>query len=524
MNRHYVAIKVDREASPDIDEVYMTAVQLLTGSGGWPMSSILTPQGETIVAGTYFQPVEFTALLQGVAELWQEQPDRLRARAAEIARAVAKALATKAQAATLDEDIVDRAVASLLARHDDLQGGFGHAPKFPQPPLLALLLDQTLRRDDPAALTAAIFTLQSMQRGGIHDQVGGGFHRYAIDNAWLVPHFEKMLYDQAQLAQVYLAGWRLTGDPELARVTRRTLDFVLRDLTSPEGAFYSATDADSDGEEGRFFLWTPAELKAVLTPEDAELAIALYGVTEAGNFEGRTILHLPTSPAEVAAANGMSEPELWQRVDSINQRLYRHREGRAHPHRDEKVLTGWNGMTIAVLAEAGDAFGEPRYLAAAERAAELLWTALRSAPGQIHRVYLDGRATQPGLLEDYAFLGQAMVALYDATGEQRWLERAREMADALWERFADPTTGDLFMGEAATDTPLMARPKDFSDGVVPSSSSAALQLLVDLARRTDDLVYERHANTLLASLSGRVAQAPSAFPSLLAALQRLRHG
>ena len=243
LNRHYVAIKVDREVRPDIDQVYMTAVQLLTGSGGWPMSSILTPGGETIVGGTYFPPAEFKSLLQTAASLWQQRPDQLRAQAAEIAQAVAEALAAESQAAELDEGIVERAVASLLTRHDELQGGFGHAPKFPQQPRLALLLDQALRRDDQAALTAAVNTLRIMAEGGIHDQVGGGFHRYAIDNDWLVPHFEKMLYDQAQLARLYLAGWRLTGDTALARVARRTLDFVLRDLSSSEGGFYSATDA-----------------------------------------------------------------------------------------------------------------------------------------------------------------------------------------------------------------------------------------------------------------------------------------
>ncbi len=524
LNRHFVAIKVDREIRPDIDQVYMTAVQLLTGSGGWPMSSILTPQGETIVAGTYFPPDDFSALLQGINAQWQEQPEQVRARAAEIARAVAEALATTAHAAEIGERIVDQAVAGLLERHDELQGGFGDAPKFPQQPRLALLLDQALRRDDQAALTAAVFTLQSMARGGIHDQVGGGFHRYAIDNDWLVPHFEKMLYDQAQLAHLYLAAWRLTGDPELARVARRTLDFVLRDLTSPAGGFYSATDAESEGEEGRFFLWTPDELRSVLSSEDAELAIALYAVTESGNFEGRNILHLPSAPESFAAARGLTPAELWERLDAINQRLYRHREERPHPHRDEKILTAWNGMMITALAEAADALDEPRYLSAAERAAELLWGELRPAPGRINRVYLDGRATQPGLLEDYAFLGQAMGALYDATGEQRWLTRAREMADALWERFADPIAGGLFMGEATEETPLMARPKDVTDGVMPSGTSAALQLLAELARRTDELAYERHATELLASTSGRVAQAPSAFPSLLTALNLLRHG
>jgi uncharacterized protein len=521
LNRHFVAIKVDREVRPDIDQVYMTAVQLLTGSGGWPMSSILTPEGETIVAGTYFPPDDFSALLHRVKALWQEQPEQMRAKAALIARAVAEALAAEAQAAELGDRIVDQAVAGLLEQHDDLQGGFGDAPKFPQQPRLALLLDQALRRDDQAALTAAVFTLQSMARGGIHDQVGGGFHRYAIDNDWLVPHFEKMLYDQAQLARLYLAGWRLTGDPDLARVARRTLDFVLRDLTSPAGGFYSATDAESEGEEGLFFLWTPAELRSVLSPEDADLALALYGVTESGNFEGRNILHLPIAPERFAAARGLTPAELRQRLDAINHRLYLHREGRPHPHRDEKILTAWNGMMITALAEAADALGEPRYLSAAERAAELLWTEQRPAPGRINRVYLDGRTAQPGLLEDYAFLGQAMVALYDATGEQRWLTRAREMADALWERFVDRRDGGLFMGE---ETPLMTRPKDVTDGVMPSATSAALQLLAVLNRRTDELAYERHATSLLASTSGLIARAPRAFPSLLTALNLMRHG
>ncbi|MBK1646457.1 hypothetical protein CKO25_17750 [Thiocapsa imhoffii] len=524
LNTHFVAIKVDREVRPDIDHLYQNAVRLLTGSGGWPLSNILTPQGETIVAGTYFPPDDFSALLEQVKTLWQEQPEQLRIRVSEIAAALADKLAIDAQAAELGDGIVDQAVTNLLEQHDELQGGFGNAPKFPHQPRLALLLDHALRRDDHAALTAAVFTLQSMARGGIHDQVGGGFHRYAIDNDWLVPHFEKMLYDQAQLARLYLAGWRLTGDPELARVARRTLDFVLRDLTSPAGGFYSATDADSEGEEGLFFLWTPDELRSVLSPVDAELVIALYGVTEAGNFEGRNILHLPIAPESFAAAHGLSPIELWQRLDAINERLYRHREGRPHPHRDEKILTAWNGMMIIALAEATETLHEPRYLSAAERAAELLWTEQRPAPGRINRVYLNGRTAQPGLLEDYAFLGQAMIALYDVTGEQRWLTRAREMADALWERFTDENTGALFMGEATAEIPLIARPQDITDGVMPSATSATLQLLATLTRRTDELEYERRANSLLASTSSRVAQVPSTFPSLLTALNLMRHG
>ncbi|MEA1051186.1 thioredoxin domain-containing protein [Lamprobacter modestohalophilus] len=314
LNEHFIAIKVDREVHPDVDQTYMTAVELLAGRGGWPMSSILTPDGDTIDGGTYFPPAEFAQLLERARDLWQARPEALRARAEQVARTVKRALDTQGQAAVFDDALIDEAVAALLERHDELQGGFGYAPKFPQEPKLGLLLDQALRTGDDVALDAAIFTLKSMARGGIHDQVGGGFHRYAIDNDWLVPHFEKMLYNQAQLARVYLAGWQLTADPDLARVTRRTLDYVLRDMTSPEGGFYSATDANSDGDEGRFFLWTPAELRAALPAEDAELAIRFHGVTETGNFEGRNILHVPVALETFAAAESMAPSDLQRRL------------------------------------------------------------------------------------------------------------------------------------------------------------------------------------------------------------------
>ncbi len=524
LNEHFIAIKVDREIHPDVDQTYMTAVELLAGRGGWPMSSILTPDGDTIDGGTYFPPAEFTRLLERARDLWQARPDALRAQAEQVARAVSRALDTQGQAAALDDAIIDQAVAELLARHDELQGGFGHAPKFPQEPKLALLLDQALRSGHDAALNAAIVTLRSMAHGGIHDQVGGGFHRYAIDNGWLVPHFEKMLYNQAQLARVYLAGWRLTADPDLARVTRRTLDYVLRDMASPEGGFYSATDADSEGEEGRFFLWTPAELRGALPAEDAELASRFHGVTETGNFEGRNILHVPVALDAFAAAQGVAPADLKQRLAQIHARLYQVREERPHPHRDEKILTAWNGMMISALAEAGAVLKEPRYLAAAERAADLLWAKARPAPGQLTRVYLHGRASQPALLEDYAFLGAGLIALYDASADPRWLERARELADAFWSRFSDPAGGGLFMGEASTDTPLMARPKDLSDGAMPSGTSAALHLLAALDQRTDDLSYGQRARELLSAASGRARRTPSAYPSLLTALNRLRQG
>lgn len=523
LNRHFIAIKVDREVRPDLDQVYMTAVELLAGHGGWPMTSILTHEGETIIAGTYFSPADFRRLLEGVQALWQDKPQELRDQAGPVAAAVARVLALDRRAAELDPDVSARAAARLVADYDELQGGYGAAPKFPREPQLELLLDQALRAQDPEAEVTALLTLRAMAHGGIHDQVGGGFHRYAIDNDWLVPHFEKMLYNQAQLARLYARAWRLTGDPELARVARRTLDWVLRDLTPPEGGFYSATDAESEGEEGRFFLWSPAELRTALPPEDAGLAIRLFGVTEPGNFAGSNILHLPRSPVAFARAEGLAPRDLWGRIDRITATLERVRSTRPRPHRDEKILTAWNGLMIAALGEGGDALGEPRYVRAAERAAGLLWSKARAAPGTLYRVYLDGRSSVPALQEDYAFLGEGMLALYDATGEPRWLERARELADAMWSRFADPEGGGFHMAELADATP-MVRPKDLADGAMPSGTSAALGLLGGLARRVDEPRYQEQASALLAAVSGQVARAPEAFPSLLVALNRLRLG
>ncbi|ESQ17425.1 MAG: thioredoxin domain-containing protein [Thiohalocapsa sp. PB-PSB1] len=522
LNRHFIAIKVDREVRPDLDAVYMTAVELLTGRGGWPMSSILTPDGKTVLGETYMPPTRFTAWLDRIQTIWQASPERVQMQAERIAGAVSQALCAQIAAAELDaQDIAVRASEELLAVYDEMQGGFGLAPKFPRETQLSLLLDQALREGVTEALASAVFTLRAMAQGGIHDQVGGGFHRYAIDNAWLVPHFEKMLYNQAQLAPLYVAAWRLTGDPYLARVARDTLDFVLRDLTSPEGGFYSATDADSHGEEGRFFVWTPAEIDAALEPDDAELAKALYGVTPTGNFEGRNILHLPVEPERFAAEQGIAVDGLWQRVDSINDALYRVRAARAHPHRDEKIVTAWNGLMIAALAASGDALQEPKYVRAAERAAQLLWQYQRTAPGQLKRVYYDGRATQPGQLNDYAHLGLGLVALYDATAEPHWLARARELADAIGKRFADADGGGLFMAESREDEPSMTRPKDHADGSMASATASALHLFAALAHRTDHLGYAEQARALATAAAGRVQRQPKVYASLITGLRRL---
>lgn len=511
LNQHFVAIKVDRESRPDLDHLYMTAVNLLAGHGGWPMTSLLTPDGNTVHGGTYYRPEDLTLLLTKADQLWREHPDELKAQSASVARAVNKAMALEAAVAELPPALAATTTRQLLEHHDALQGGFGTAPKFPNEPLLALLLDQAVRADDRTARTALTTDLDAMAAGGIHDQAGGGFYRYSTDSEWLVPHFEKMLYTQAQLARLYLAAGH--GKGEYARVTRRALDFVLREMTAPDGGFYSALDADSAGGEGRHDLWTPDAVRAVLSADDAAFAIRRYGITPSGNFEGSTILHL-------------SEPvsgEARARLDRIDAALLKARQQRPRPARDDKVLTGWNGLMITALAEAGDRLDEPRYLAAARRAAETLWQHHRRADGSLWRVSLNGRAGTPGMLEDYAYLAEGLIALHDATGEPLWLARAQQLADAMQSRFADKNGGGYFLAETDPYTP-MARPRDTADGALPSANGVALHVLAALARRSGEMRFEERAQAQLVALSGAIQRDPAGHATLLTAMTRLQLG
>ena len=390
LNESFVAIKMDRERRPDVDELYMTAVQLFTGRGGWPMSTFLTPEGKPFFGGTYYPPDRFSTLLGRVRDAWLNQRPQLVERAEEITERVRQITGSRGKAQKVGREVIDKALAQVVARYDTKRGGFGGAPKFPHEPELLFLLAHGLRHGDASALEAAIGSLEAMARGGIHDQVGGGFHRYSTDVGWLVPHFEKMLYNQAHLARAYLAAYQLTGDVLLGRVARQVLDYVLREMTSPTGGFYSATDADSKGEEGLFFLWTPVELREALDPEEAELAIDLWGVTEQGNFEDSNILHLPAALDWYAAAKGMYLPELLSRIDTVREKLWQAREKREHPLRDDKIVTAWNGMMITALAEGSEVLGDEQYLAAARRAAEFLWQTNRRPDGSLWRVHLDG--------------------------------------------------------------------------------------------------------------------------------------
>ena len=524
LNQHFIAIKVDRERRPDVDEAYMTAVMLTTGHGGWPMSSFLTPEGRPFFGGTYFPPGQFLSLLKNLNELWKTQQDYVLEQAQKIADAVQRVHATHTAAKALDAGVVKDAVERIVSQRDEVQGGFGTAPKFPQGPRLLLLLHRALRDGDGQARETALAALQAMARGGIYDQVGGGFHRYATTPDWLVPHFEKMLYNQAQLARTYLWAYRLSQGPLYARIARQTLDYVLRDMAAPGGGFYSATDADSAGGEGAFFLWTPEALREALDPQDAALAQDLYGVTEQGNFEGRTILHLPLSLDAYARAHEIPLARLVERVERIRSRLYQARERRVHPGRDEKIITAWNAMMVTALAEAGEILGETRYLEAARRTADFLWRRARRPGGGLWRVQLDGQGAVEATLSDYAQLAEGLIALFDANPDPLWLDRARTLAEEMIRRFRDPQQGGYYMNEASTSERLFTRPRRAQDGALPSGNSVALRVLAQLFARTGEPRYLDEAEALMGAFAAKVRAYPASHPYLLVAADELRRG
>jgi len=523
LNTYFVAVKVDRERRPDIDTIYMTAIQLLTGSGGWPMSSFLNPEGKTFFGGTYFPRAQFLELLRQVEVAWRENRQGLEQQAGRVAAAVAAATRSADAAGELADDTVQRAITNLQQAHDDVRGGFGRAPKFPSEPRYLLLLDEALRTGDVTSRDIISFDLKAMAHGGIYDQVAGGFHRYSTDDIWLVPHFEKMLYNQAQLARIYAAAWRLTGESTFARIARQTVDYVLRDMVSPEGGFYSATDADSSGGEGQFFLWTPQQIRGVLSPSEADLAIELYGLSEEGNFEGSNILHIPVPLAELARRRDLSLPELLARVDDIRAALYASREQREHPGRDEKIVTAWNGMMIVALAEVGEILDEPAYRAAALRAANFLWETSRRDSGELWRARLGERSSVSASQEDYAWLADGFVHVYDITQDTRWLERAAALVATMNRLFWDEEAGGYFMN-AAGGVATMTRPKDSMDGAVPSGNAVALRVLAELAQRTGEESYRKTANTLLAAYARSINQSPTAYSYLLHGAQLLGSG
>lgn len=535
MNELFINIKVDREERPDIDAIYMEAVQAMTQHGGWPMTVFLTPDGKPFFGGTYFPPEPrygmpgFRQVLLAVADAWRNRRRELELAGERVAELLGRGAAAAPSDAALTPALLDRAAQGLLRSHDSVEGGFGGAPKFPQPMNLDFLLQYHARTGDPAALRAVTLTLRKMAAGGIYDQLGGGFHRYSTDDHWLVPHFEKMLYDNAQLARTYLHAWQITGDATFRRIVEETLDYVRREMTAPEGGFYSTQDADSEGHEGRFFLWTPSEVKAVLGEEDGRLFCAYYGVTERGNFReggpGANILHVVGELESVARELNVAPGRLAEAVARGRARLFAAREQRIHPGRDEKILAEWNGLMIHAFAEAGAALERADYVAAAERAARFVLEQMGETANsalRLLRTWKDGRAHLNAYLEDYAAMGMATLALYEATCNLSWLRAALALAEGLIARFADGDGGGFFQTSHDHEQ-LIARRKEFVDNAVPSGNALAAELLLRLGRLLERADFIERAVATLQPLADAMGQHPLAFGRLLAALDLYLH-
>ncbi len=522
LNEHFIAIKVDREQRPDLDEIYMTAVQLMTGGGGWPMSSFLTPEREPFFGATYFPPEQFTALLQRVNSVWMERREDVLATATQVKIAIEQVTASRAQAKTVDNVVIQKAADAMVEYQEFEYPGL--APKFPREAEILFLLNHALRTGEKNVLEAATVKLDDMARGGIFDHAGGGFHRYSVDADWQVPHFEKMLYTQALLIRAYAIAYQLTEKPEYARVARQTLNYLLRDMTSQQGAFYSATDADSEGGEGEFFLWTPAQIKEIFNHEDAQFAMDIFSVSETGNFEGRNILNLAVSYEEYAAKTNTPLDRVLKRVSKIKETLWQARENREHPLRDDKVVTAWNAMTITALTTSYEVFGEQAYLDAAQTAADYLWEYNRCDEGALLRASLNGTASIPATQEDYAYLAEALLNLYDVTEDDAWLDKAKDVTDRMLNKFWDQDEGGFFMAVTSTDSLLITQPKTAFDDAMPSGNSVALRALAMLAARSDDPEYRKKAEATLASFSGMIHEHPAGYSYMLIGVGDLLSG
>jgi uncharacterized protein YyaL (SSP411 family) len=523
MNEHFVNVKVDREERPDIDSIYMAAVQALTRHGGWPMTVFLTPDGAPFYGGTYFPPVpsrgmpSFQQLLLSIADAYENRREEVLQSAQSVRDYLeASTAAVMPKAESAGTELLDRAAATLLEGLDRRFGGFGGAPKFPQAMNLEVLLRHHYRTGDRSALDGVELTCRQMAQGGIYDHLGGGFSRYSVDDYWLVPHFEKMLYDNALLSRLYLEAYQATGDTFYRRIAEETLDYVLRDMTSEEGGFYSAEDADSEGEEGKFYVWTPEELEAALDPEEASLAARYWDVTERGNFEGKNILHVARPPEAVADEFGLSTEELWGRIVEIRAKLFAVREERVRPGRDEKILAAWNGLMLRSFALAARVTGREDYREAGVKNATFVLEKLKE-DGRIHRSYKDGRARFNGYLEDYAMVADGLVALYEATFETRWLVEADALMDAVSELFWDEEKR-VFYDTPADHEELVTRPRDVYDNATPSGTSVATEVLLELALFLDRADYRQRAEDVLEELAGGMEKVPGGFGRLLCAL------
>lgn len=525
LNEHFVAVKVDREERPDIDGVYMSVCQVISGHGGWPLSVFLTPEGLPFFAGTYFPKRSrmgmpgFLELLQEVARLWREERKKL----TETGQKVREVLqgAAKGEESFLEESDLERAFGQLRGAFDPRWGGFGEAPKFPTPHQLTFLLRYYARTGNPAALGMVEETLMAMRQGGLFDQIGYGFHRYSVDARWLVPHFEKMLYDQALLAMAYLETFQVTGKAFYAQVAREIFEYVLRDMTDPGGGFYSAEDADTEGEEGLFYTWTPDEIRAVLPESEAALICRYFGVTPRGNFEkGRSVLHMADDPDNLASQFGKTVPEVKNVLENARRALFEHRKTRPAPLKDDKILTAWNGLMAAAFAMGYRVLGDTNYLNAAVRSVGFVWNTLRDRQGRFYRRYRHGHTAYPGYLDDYAYLGWALLEIYEASFDPDFLEKAVLVHEAMLELFWNPESGGLdFIAKDAEQ--LIVREREVYDGALPSGNSTALNTLALLAQITGDMRWEKAADGIVRAFAHEVKKYPRAYTHFLNGYDRL---
>jgi uncharacterized protein len=520
MNEHFVNIKVDREERPDLDNIYMQAVVSMTGQGGWPMSVFLTPEGQPFYGGTYFPPEpryhmpSFREVLLSVERVWREDREQILESSLKITQHIQNAGLAQSQQTEIHISILQEAVTRLGQAYDWKDGGWGQAPKFPQPMAIEFLLRQATR-GDKIALDMAIHALKAMARGGMYDLVGGGFARYSVDDFWLVPHFEKMLYDNAQLALVYLHAFLITGDDDFRRVCEATLDFVLREMTHPEGGFYSSLDADSEGEEGTFYVWTPDQIRtAIGDPQGATLLMASYGVTQRGNFEGSNVLQRVLDDEQIAEEFGIPVEAIPEKLARLHSQLLAARAERVRPGTDDKILTSWNALMMISFAEAGRYLQRTDYTVVAKRNAEFLLNSL-SADNRLLRSWRKGQAKHNAYLEDYAALILGLLALYQSDPDPRWFEQARQLTEEMSTHFPDPEGG--FFDTRDDHETLLYRPKDVQDNAFPSGNALAANVLLQMSAYEYNREWRKMAEKMLEQMGENLTRYPTGFGQWLCA-------
>jgi uncharacterized protein YyaL (SSP411 family) len=526
MNQAFVSVKVDREERPDLDSAYMAVCQVMGRSCGWPLNIIMTPDKNPVFAASYvpknsrFGLVGMVDFIPQIVEIWKTRRSELEATGSDIKHSI-EVMEKRSVGGELGKDVLDDAYERFILSFDAQNGGFGRAPKFPTPHNLLFLLRYWNRTKEKTALAMVEKTLRTMRLGGIFDQVGFGFHRYSTDAEWLVPHFEKMLYDQALLALAYTEAYQATGAEKFKLTAKEVLEYVLRDLVSSEGGFYTAEDADSEGEEGKFYLWNEEEIRKTLSSEDADLAVRLFGIKTEGNYaesarkrNGKNILHLSKPLAQVASESNLSLDELILRLGRIRNLLFEIREKQVHPEKDNKILADWNGLMIATLARAGQVFSEPQYLQAAVKALTFILDKMKDKSGTLYHRYAKGEKAVNGFLDDYAFLVWGLMEIYEACFEDRYLQAALELNKTMVARFWDEKDGGFFFTAKDMEN-AVARRKEVYDGAVPSGNSVALLNLLRLARLTGELAYEKMASQIIKMFSEDVKRAPATHTFML---------